>query len=283
MNKIKVTIGFSPCPNDTFIFGALINGRIDTDGLEFDYFMADVEELNRRAFVGKDHILKLSYHAYAHASKDYLILDSGGALGYGTGPLLVSKREISESEVASLKIAIPGRFTTANLLFSIKWPDASNKKEYLFSDIEDAIIADEVDAGIIIHESRFTYFRKGLRLFTDLGRYWEEFSGLPVPLGAIAVNRSVPEEIAKKINSLIVKSLNYAHDNPDFVYDFIRKYAKVQDAEVISSHINLYVNEFTLNLGAEGKKAVRELYRKASEAGVIPALPQRIFLSEKDE
>jgi len=276
---MKLTLGFTPCPNDTFVFHAMVNGKIDTEGLEFDYFLADVEELNRRAFEGRTDILKISYHAYAYAAARYLVLDSGSAIGRGNGPLLVSKREIYEDEIRNLTIAIPGKYTTANLLFSIKWPDALNKKEYVFSEIEDAILKGEVDAGIIIHETRFTYYKKGLRKITDLGRYWEEVTGYPVPLGAIVINRMVPEDIALKVNRILKKSIEYAYTDLYSTFDFVRKYAREMESDVLHSHIEMYVNEFTVDLGIEGRYAVEKLFSMASEAGVIPQLPDRIFLT----
>ena len=171
---MKLTLGFSPCPNDTFIFDAMVHGRIDTEGLEFDYFLADVEELNRKALSSEVDITKISYHAYAYVAQNYLILDAGSALGYRNGPLLISKHRILTPLILSnSRIAIPGKYTTANLLFSIAWPEAKNKTEYLFSDIEDAFLNDEVDAGLIIHETRFTYYKKGLHKIADMGEYWE--------------------------------------------------------------------------------------------------------------
>src|SRR5512138_596122 len=197
---MRLTLGFSPCPNDTFIFDAMVHGRIDTEGLEFDYFLADVEELNRRAFAGTVDITKMSFHAYAYVANNYLILDSGSALGRKNGPLLISKRELNPEELSGKLIAIPGKYTTANLLLGIAWPEIKNKKEYLFSDIETAIINEEVDAGLIIHETRFTYSKKGLLKIADLGEYWEKLTNLPIPLGTIVVKRSMPEEIALKVN-----------------------------------------------------------------------------------
>jgi len=184
---MKLTLGFSPCPNDTFIFDAMVHGRIDTEGLEFDYFLADVEELNRKAFASEVDITKMSYHAYAYVADNYLILDSGSALGHKNGPLLISKRILQPSELAGARIAIPGKYTTANLLLSIAWPEALNKTEYLFSDIENALLNEEVDAGLIIHETRFTYYKKGLHKIADMGEYWEKLSGMPIPLGAIVI------------------------------------------------------------------------------------------------
>jgi 1,4-dihydroxy-6-naphthoate synthase len=276
---MKLTLGFSPCPNDTFIFDAMVHGRIDTEGLEFDYFLADVEELNRRAFEGKVHITKMSYHAYAFAADKYLILDSGSALGRRNGPLLISKKYISQSELDHSRIAIPGKYTTANLLFSIAWPNALDKREYLFSDIEDALLNDEVDAGLIIHETRFTYYKKGLQKIADMGEYWEKLTNLPIPLGTIVINRSVKEDIALKVNRILRRSLEYAYRDSIASYDFVAGNAREMDSDVMNNHIKLFVNEFTADLGKEGKQAVESLFRIAHQKGVIPQLPERIFLT----
>jgi 1,4-dihydroxy-6-naphthoate synthase len=276
---MKLTLGFSPCPNDTFIFDAMVHGRVDTEGLEFDYFLADVEELNSRALNSEVDITKISYHAYAYVADNYLILDAGSALGHRNGPLLISKHEIEPYELQAKRIAIPGKLTTANLLFSIAWPAAITKKEYLFSDIEKAILDEEVDAGLIIHETRFTYFKKGLRKIADMGEYWEELTGLPIPLGAIVVNRNIPEEISLKVNRILRRSLEYAYKDSFASYDFVSSNAKEMDSLVMNNHIKLYVNDFTLDLGKQGKEAILALFRIAGEKGVIPALPPRIFLT----
>ena len=277
---MKLTLGFSPCPNDTFIFDAMVHGRIDTGGLEFDYFLADVEELNRRAFEGKIDILKMSYHAYAFAARDYLILDSGSALGWNNGPLLISKRPVDKGEIQNLKIAIPGLYTTANLLFSIAWPEAGNKKEYLFSDIEDALINEEVDLGLIIHETRFTYQKRGLKKVVDMGEYWQNLTGLPIPLGTVAINRSVSGEIAGMVNRILRRSLEYAYSDSAASGDFITANAAEIDPDVTRSHIRLYVNEFTMNLGEQGRMAVEKLLNTASSRKVVPEIPPKIFLTE---
>jgi 1,4-dihydroxy-6-naphthoate synthase len=279
---MKLTLGFSPCPNDTFIFDAMVHGRIDTEGLEFDYFLADVEELNRKALTSEVDITKISYHAYAYAAQNYLILDSGSALGHRNGPLLISKRIIRQSELTTSRIAIPGRYTTANLLFSIAWPDAVNKTEYLFSGIVDALLKDEIDAGLIIHETRFTYYKKGLHKIADLGEYWEKLTGLPIPLGSIVINRKIPYDVAQKVNRIIRKSLEYAYKDSFASYDFVSGNAKEMDSTVMNNHIKLFVNEFTLNLGRKGKEAINTLYRIATEKKVIPVLPERIFLSSAE-
>ena len=276
---MKLTLGFSPCPNDTFIFDAMVHGRIDTEGLKFEYYLADVEELNRKAFTGEPDITKMSYYAYVYAAQNYLILDSGSALGHRNGPLLITKRITDPSKLKDARIAIPGKYTTANMLFSIAWPDALNKTEYLFSDIERALLDEEVDAGLIIHETRFTYFKKGLLKIADMGDYWEKLTGLPIPLGTIVINRRIPAEIAIKVNRIIRRSLEYAYHDSLASFDFVVANAKEMDSTVMNKHIKLFVNKFTLNLGKDGKKAIRELYRIAGEKGIIPAMPEQIFLT----
>jgi len=276
---MRLTLGFSPCPNDTFIFDAMVHGRIDTEGLEFDYFLTDVEELNLKALTSEVDITKISYHAYAYVAKNYLILDAGSALGHRNGPLLISKRRIGISELPKLRIAIPGKYTTANLLFSIAWPEVKNKTEYLFSKIEDALLADEVDAGLIIHETRFTYYRRGLHKLADMGEYWETLTGLPIPLGAIVIKRNIPDDIAQKVNRVVRRSLEYAYKDSFASYDFVSGNAREMDSTIMNNHIKLFVNEYTLNLGPKGREAILELFRMAGEKGVIPVLPDRIFLN----
>lgn len=276
---MKLTLGFSPCPNDTFIFDAMVHGRIDTEGLEFDYFLADVEELNQKAFSGGVDVTKISFHAFAYAAENYLILDAGSALGYRNGPLLISKKKINTDNMTEARIAIPGKYTTANLLFSIAWPDAKNKTEYLFSDIERALLDEEVDAGLIIHETRFTYHRKGLKKLADMGEFWEKMTGLPIPLGTIVVKNNLPEDVMNKVNRIVRRSLEYAHRDSVASFDFVSKHAREMDSTVMNSHIKLFVNEFSVDMGSRGKKAVNELFRVACERKIIPALPDRIFLT----
>ena len=276
---MKLTLGFSPCPNDTFIFDAMVHGRIDTEGLEFDYHLADVEELNRNAFAGLSDITKISSFAYAFAAKDYQILDSGGAMGYRNGPLLIARKKINLAELKDMRIAIPGKHTTANLLFTIAWPEARNKTEFLFSRIEDALLNNQADAGLIIHETRFSYFRRGLVKVADMGEYWEKLTGLPIPLGAIVVHRRIPADIALKVNRIIRRSLEYAFRDAIYAYDFVKENASDMDSNVMNNHIKLYVNSFSLELGKDGKRAINELYRIAGERGIIPDLPEQIFLT----
>jgi 1,4-dihydroxy-6-naphthoate synthase len=276
---MKLTLGFSPCPNDTFIFDAIVNGRIDTEGLEFDYFLADVEELNRRAFRAGTDITKISCHAFAYAAGDYLILDSGSALGHGNGPLLISRPDFEIENLNFSKVAIPGRYTTANLLFSIGWPGVTNKKEYLFSDIVDAIVSCEADAGLIIHETRFTFQNKGLVKIADMGEFWENLTGLPIPLGTIAVNRRIPADIALKFNRILRKSVEFAISNYSASSGFVTSNAKEMDRSVIDNHIKMFVNDYSVDLGMKGKKAFSELFRLAHEKGIIPDIPEKIFLT----
>lgn len=275
---MRLTLGFSPCPNDTFIFEALVHGRVDTEGLEFDWFLADVEELNRRALEGSVDITKMSFHAYARTAEKYLILDAGSALGRSNGPLVVSKRKMLPGDLVDALVAIPGKYTTANLLFSIFWPETTRKREYLFSDIPAAVLSGEADAGLIIHETRFTYRAMGLSLVADTGAMWEEMTGLPVPLGAIVVNRSIGHDAAAKVERAIRRSIEYARSNPRESVDFIRQHARETEADVMREHIRLYVNDFSLSLGEEGRSAIRKLFAVAIEKGVIEPLPDRIFL-----
>ncbi len=274
----KLSLAFSTCPNDTFIFDAIVNHKIDTENLKFDIQLADVEELNKLAISNKIDITKLSYHAYLYAQNNYKLLNSGSALGYGNGPLLISKRKIYPNEISQLSIAIPGINTTANLLLSIAYPNAKNKKPYLFSDIETAVLDSEVDAGLIIHENRFTYQNKGLKKIIDLGEFWETETKQAIPLGGIVINRAIPHEIQVKFNKILRKSIEYAFANPKSSYKYIKQYAQEMNEEVMYKHINLYVNNFTIDLGEKGKNAIKTLYNKALEQKVISFINDDIFV-----
>ena len=287
----KLTLGFSPCPNDTFIFDALIHCKIDTEGLEFEVFYDDVETLNQKAMRGELDITKLSYHAFAYVADKYVLLDAGSALGFGVGPLLISDFEISisdlekgeivnrKSQLVNPKIGIPGKYTTANFLLGLAFPNATNKVELVFSDIENAVLDGRVDVGLIIHENRFTYQDKGLKKIIDLGDYWEQQTGCPIPLGGIAVNRGLPIDLQHKINRVLRRSVEFAFDNPKSGLDFIRSHAQEMSEEVMYKHIELYVNKYSVDLGAEGKKAVKLLFDTALEKKVIPEIKEEIFLT----
>ena len=275
---MKLTLGFSSCPNDTFIFDAMVHGRIDTEYIEFEWVMADVEELNRLAFKGEIDITKISYHAYAYIADSYLLLSSGSALGYKNGPLLISKYKVFPDEIDQLKIAIPGKHTTANLLLGIAYPNQKIRKEYLFSDIEEVVASGEMDAGLIIHENRFTYQQKGLLKVADLGEFWETKTGMAIPLGGIVVNRKLSREVQQKVNRIMKRSVEYAFENPNVSYPFVKHHAQAMDDNVMQSHINLYVNEFTRNLGTVGRKAIETLYSEADKNGVLPKIREDIFV-----
>ena len=276
---MKLTVGLSTCPNDTFIFDAMLHYKIDTQDLEFDYIMADVEELNRLALKGGIDITKISFHVYAYIADKYKILDSGSALGRNNGPLLISLDPITPGQVPNLKkIAIPGRHTTANLLLHLTFDKLPELKEYLFSDIEQAILDREVDAGLIIHETRFTYRQKGLKKIMDLGEYWEQTTGLPVPLGGIIINRALDPQVQATVQQVLRNSVEFAFNNPGEPYKFIKQYAQEMSEEVIYNHIKLYVNDFTMSLGQEGRQAIKALLEKGHEIGMLPSVKNNIFV-----
>ena len=275
---MKLSLGFSPCPNDTFIFDALIHGKIDTEGLSFDVVMEDVEALNEAAFRTDLHITKLSYHAYAYLRDQYVLLDAGSALGNNCGPLLIAKKEIAEERVREATVAIPGKYTTANFLLGLAYPEITRKKEMLFSDIEGAVLREEVDAGLIIHENRFTYADKGLVKIVDLGEYWETTTGMPIPLGGIVIRRDLPDALKQKVNRVLARSVAFALDQPDQTMDFVRLYAQEMEEAVMMAHIGLYVNDFTRNLGNKGRAAVEHLFATANKKGIIPQYQEPIFL-----
>ena len=260
---MKLTLGFSPCPNDTFFFDALVHHKIDTEGLEFDVVLADVEQLNKWALEGKLDITKLSYKAFTNCVSDYVLLDSGSALGRNCGPLLIKKPEAILTRES--KIAIPGKYTTANMLLNMSYPHYKNKIEILFSDIEDDIINGNVDAGIIIHENRFTYKEKGLEKVKDLGELWEEETGLPIPLGGIVIKRSLSFEVQEKMERVLRESVEYAFANPNSSADYVKYHAQEMEKEVIDAHINLYVNDFSISLGIEGREAVELFFAKSGK------------------
>lgn len=276
--QTTISLGFSPCPNDCFIFDAMLHGKIDTEGLEFEVFMEDVETLNQKAFRGELDVTKLSYHAYAHLTKNYQLLNAGSALGNGCGPLLISACNQQPTTINQLRIAIPGKYTTANFLFSLAFPNAKNKVEMVFSEIEDAVLSGKVDAGLIIHENRFTYEQKGLKKIIDLGEYWETLTKAPIPLGGIVIKRSFPDELKRKFDRVLRKSVEYAFANPESSLNFVKANAQEMSEEVMYKHIDLYVNNYSADLGAEGKRAVQLLFDKAQELGVINKIEEEIFL-----
>lgn len=280
---MKLTLGFSPCPNDTFIFDALIHHKIDTEGLEFEVFFDDVETLNQKAVKGELDITKLSFHAFAHVAEKYALLDSGSALGFGVGPLLVCKNEEllkpGALENTDLKVAIPGKLTTANFLLGIAYPQLTNKVLTVFSDIENAVLTGEVDMGLIIHENRFTYAERGLHKIVDLGSFWENLTGCAIPLGGIVINRNLDPAIQQKVNRILRKSVEFAFANPKSGLSFIREHAQEMEEAVMYKHIELYVNQYSLDLGVEGRKAIDILFDMAQQKGLIPQLSNRLYVN----
>lgn len=283
---MTLTLGFSPCPNDTFIFDAMVHGKIDTGGLRFDYVLEDVETLNRWTAEGRLDITKLSYNSFLHNVHHYALLHSGSALGKGVGPLLICHPDspMAQAGPAALSgllqdatIAIPGLSTTANLLLTLAFPEAKNKTEVLFSDIEQAVLDGRYGAGLIIHESRFTYAQKGLVKLLDLGDWWEKESGAAIPLGGIVMKRSHDPALIAQVDGIIQDSVAYSWQHYPELAPFVREHVQEMDESVMRQHINLYVNEYTTDLGPVGEGAIRTLFDKASAAGLIRGPQPGIF------
>jgi 1,4-dihydroxy-6-naphthoate synthase len=277
---MKLSLGASPCPNDCFIIDAIVHRRIDLEGLEFDVRLDDVEALNRAAFAGELDVTKLSYHAFAFCADRYVALNAGSALGRNCGPLLISKRQIEPDQVAagSVTIAIPGRYTTANFLLGFAFPAATNTHEMVFSDIEAAVLAGKVDTGVIIHENRFTYEAKGLLKIIDLGEHWEQQTGYPIPLGGIVARRTLPADVIVRLDRIFRRSVEFAFANPDASLPFVREHAQEMSEEVMYQHIRLYVNVYSIDLGADGRRAVAVLFDRVAESGAIPPVTAPLFV-----
>lgn len=261
---MKLTLGFSPCPNDTFIFDALVNEKIDVQGFKFDVLMEDVETLNRWAMQEKLDVTKISYGVLPRILPAYRVLDAGGALGKGVGPLLVSKNPVDLDDVPHLRVALPGANTTAHMLFTLAFPDAQQKQFLVFHDIEDAVLRGDVDCGVIIHENRFTYANKGLHKLLDLGEFWEHNTKSPIPLGGIVMNRRFDPAIMAKIDALIRESVAYSWKQYPVLSPFVREHAQEMSEDVMRQHINLYVNDYSSSLGQEGRSAVWQLLEVSS-------------------
>ena len=260
--NMKLTIGFSPCPNDTFIFDALINKKMDTGDLEFEAILEDVQTLNEWAKDGRLDITKISYGVLPLLLNDYVLLNAGGALGKGVGPLLISKYEVRKmNDINNMHIAIPGENTTAHMLFSLAFPKAKHKHFTIFSAIENSVLNHEADAGVIIHENRFTYEQKGLLKVMDLGEYWEQRTALPIPLGGIVVKKKFDVQLQSRVNDLIRQSIEHAFANYPSIPAYVQQHSQEMDETVMRRHIDLYVNNYSLDLGQDGKKAVLEFLK----------------------
>ncbi len=264
---INIDTAFSSCPNDTFIFNALIHGLVDTNDFTFSPFIADVEELNHAAFNGTYRLTKLSFHAYLLLRNRYKLLDAGAALGFGCGPLLVARS--GGIDIGAARIAIPGEYTTAWLLLRLWEPRVGSVEVVRFDDILQGVADGDFDAGLIIHEGRFIYPRYGLVSLVDLGEWWEKKTGMPIPLGCIALRGDTGEREREEITRILRSSVEYAFAHPEEGKDFIRGYAREMEDHVIQEHINLYVNSFSVDLGATGREAIRVLEEMARQAGVL--------------
>ncbi len=264
-----IEIAYSPCPNDCFIFDALVHEKIDTGNYRFKPVLEDVETLNRWAMKEKIPFTKLSYHALLYLLDTYLLLRSGSALGFNCGPILIANKEYKNPEKEISTVAIPGKYTTANFLLSIAYPGIKHKEEMLFSDIEGAVLQGKVDAGLIIHENRFTYQSKGLLKICDLGEYWENIIHAPIPLGCIAASRKQNPEIISDVEHLIRESVLYAFANPASSMNYVKEHAQEMSEEVIQKHIELYVNDFSVDIGEKGLLAFNLMTQKAKQIGLI--------------
>lgn len=278
---MKLTLGASPCPNDCFIIDAIVNRRIDLEGLEVSLHLADVEALNRMAFAGELDVTKLSYYAYAFCADRYVALNAGSALGRGCGPLLIARRQIALDQVAGgeMRVAIPGRYTTANFLLEFAFPQARHTIEMVFSEIEGSVLAGTADAGVIIHENRFTYAARGLKKIIDLGEHWEAQTGSPIPLGGIVVTRALPEEARRVVDRVLRRSVEFALANPEASMPFVRQHAQEMSDEVMRQHIELYVNYYSVDLGDVGRRAVERLFEQVAASGRAPGVTQPMFVA----
>lgn len=278
MNMQQLTLGYSPCPNDTFIFYGLIHGQVPCPGISFKERLEDVETLNKLAVAGELELTKSSYHALAHLREEYCLLRSGGALGRGCGPLVVAKQTTDMEQLRGKRIAIPGQLTTANLLLQLYGEGYQDLLILPFHEIMAAVTSGAAEAGVIIHESRFTYQQQGLQPVLDLGQWWEEDSGGPIPLGGILAKRSLGPKLIKQIDAALRASVEFSFANPQQPQSYIKQHAQELEDEVIRSHIELYVNDFSVDLGNEGVQAVETLFARAEACGIIPPCERPLFV-----
>jgi len=268
-NTLKLTFGHSPCPNDTFMFYALSSGRMDLPGHNLSVELHDVETLNMMAMHAELDMTKLSFHAWLHVREHYRLIESGAALGYGCGPLLISRRPLNKNDISGCRIALPGEWTTAHLLFRLWSPTSGERFHVRYDRIFDAIDSGEADCGVIIHESRFTFEQAGFHKVVDLGAWWEDETGLPIPLGCIAIRETISDRTRLELDGLIRNSIAYAHEHPGEMLPYVRQYAQEMTDDVLRAHIRTFVNEFSLDMGGTGHSAIAELEKMARQAGLI--------------
>ena len=270
MVPMALTLGFSPCPNDTFIFHGIVSGQLPLPGVDLDIRLHDVETLNEMAFREVLDVTKLSFYTWLKVRHNYRLLSSGGALGYGCGPVVVSAKPVCAEEMAICRIVLPGQWTTAHLLFQLWAPKAHQKQFVSYDRIFDALNRGHADCGVIIHESRFTFEQLGFRAIADLGAWWEKQTGLPIPLGCIAAHKRLPRDLVQNLETRIRQSIVAARTNPGQALPFIRTHAQELTLDVLQAHIDTFVNDFSLDLGSKGQAAVSALEKQAREAGIIP-------------
>lgn len=281
---MNFTLGFSPCPNDTFIFDALVNKKIDTGDFHFDVRLEDVETLNELAKKQELDFTKISYGVLPLVAKNYKVMNSGSALGKGVGPLLISQRPVNFNEVENYTIVIPGENTTAHLLFLLAFPQAKNKVFKRYDEIERSVLESENVLGVIIHENRFTYMERGLYKIVDLGNFWEEKTALPIPLGGIVGRRNMDEILLMKVDALIKDSMEYAFENYPLITDYVKQHSQEMEPEVMKKHIDLYVNQFSINLGKNGRNAIKRfmhIYHETTGKGDALLSDSDLFVEEE--
>jgi 1,4-dihydroxy-6-naphthoate synthase len=266
---MRLSLGFSPCPNDTFIFHGIVSGGLQLDGYAFDPCLHDVQTLNQMAFEQVLDITKLSFYAWLMVRHNYRLLASGGALGYGCGPLVVARKQMTRADMAGCRLVIPGQWTTAHLLLRLWAPEAQQRTFTTYDRIYDQLLSGKADCGVIIHESRFTFEQAGFKAVVDLGAWWEEQTGLPIPLGCIAVHKRLPEILHDRLEKLIRQSIRQARENPEPALPYIHRHAQELTADILQKHIDTFVNEFSLDLGATGRQAINELADRAKGAGLL--------------
>ncbi len=278
--KDVLTFGYSPCPNDTYLFYGLAHGRAGTSRARFRVELHDVETLNLKAREAHYDLTKISIHAICHVLKDYVLLNSGGAMGKGCGPLVVSAGKLTPEQLSGIPVAIPGEFTTANLLFQIFTGGSSRVVPMPYDTIMDRVSKGDIPAGVIIHEGRFTYHLHGLNKVIDLGEWWEERYSLPLPLGGIMIRRDLGKELHQIAEESIRESLRFAREHENEVWKYVKENAREMDDAVIRSHIDLYVNEYSENFGSSGRKAIYTLLELGHACGFLPGVARDIFWNE---
>lgn len=273
-----LSLGYSPCPNDTFLFYPLVKNRVDTGGLRFQERLEDVETLNQLAMENTLDVCKVSWHAFAHLRDRYIMLRAGGAMGRGCGPLVVSRDPLGPTDLRRRKVAVPGRLTTASLILRLFDPSIAEIVYLPFQEIMNAVARGTVDAGVVIHESRFTYQSRGLRKVLDLGEWWEQRTGLPLPLGGIAARRSLGQKVLATVNDVLRAGVQYARRHSDESARYIRRHSQEMDDEVCAAHIDLYVNEFSLDPGSEGERAAATLLARGEDCGLLPPSTGDVYM-----